>query len=71
MELTRGCPLMLFAAFWCHAAQPGSFPSDAAKLPPAQAQGFLEMICPGRASKELRFPARLRGICKRLFSGVS
>jgi len=50
VALNRGCPLILFAAFWCHAAQPGAIPSDAAKLPPAQAQGFLEMICPGHAS---------------------
>jgi hypothetical protein len=50
MALIRGGPLILFAAFWCHAAQPGSIPSDAAKVPPAQVQGFLEMICPGHAS---------------------
>jgi hypothetical protein len=50
VALTRVCPLILFAAFWCHAAQPGAIPSDAAKVPPAQAQGFLEMICPGHAS---------------------
>ncbi len=50
MAVNRACPLILFAAFWCHAAPPGSIPSDAAKLPPAQVRGFLEMICLGKAS---------------------
>lgn len=42
--------LILFAAACCHAAELGSIPSGAAKVPPPEAQRFLEMVCPGQAS---------------------
>ena len=48
--MARANTLILFAGVCCHAAQPGLIPSDAAKVSPSQAQQFLELICPGRAS---------------------
>jgi hypothetical protein len=41
---------VLFVAAFCYGDQWNSIPSDAAKVPPQEAQRFLEIICPGHAS---------------------
>ncbi len=46
----RATTLIFVVAAYCHAAQLGAIPSDAAKVSAAEAQQFLEMICPGHAS---------------------